>query len=869
MKRVLTSLLVVLTGFFMFAMFATETVKAEGDLIDLYPNEDINNLKGTFGNSGWVLDFGGYRYHTVSFMARYGSKFVGIDDLEKKEFKGADIGHISANAMGGFISNNTERDVILKDGDRTALTGVINRVWAVFDETGNLVLFEDHIYTYFIKEVAGENYFRLATPEEIAIYEAAPEGEKPADMRNTHMRMALNADGETYKIEPLGNLKWTNADYVAAEGDVPQQGVKSVIFDYDPNEVHLKAGYTALHFSTWDRGKAKFNALIKAMPGFLASQEHKMELNYLNPAPTFVNLTTKDENPAEEGINLVFNYESVPAVSKLVSAVEARHVNQEEWFLGTHTKVNYAVKIFDEEKTLLETVEVIYNETEEKYIPSKEVFEFIDTTNWGVRYFVEYSTTQPEYDNETSYVTGPTTFVEATIDVGVLPIHFTGVAPRVMNEGLPVELLLGIKAYDNSKDMNEITSSLTYTITNQKTGSNHFNIWNAKAGIYDVEVRANFYYSQEVDFTNDVEISLGDKTGTINANRINIAGDPFGWASTPPPMALYTEFNETTRTKLKSSDLKYNVQMALINGAGEIVAYFNTITGKMRVEGGTEVAITGSNREPSRAAWINAIKFGVGYRLIAGYAPTDDVHILLQTAKLGDKIKGLGFTAEVVGIRNYRLEVKDITLPMVTVRQETMTIYTDNSFKNAEEAILSNLNIYEENEYVVAITGLARIDITEPGEHNIKMVIADVSGNEVEVEFKLIVAPKRASEADLDALQAIVDGLKTTINALEVEIANLEAAIAATNGDVEELETALTAAKASITALQTALNDAKTKITTLENKVSEQEDAIDGLLNPETPPKTGCKSAITGGITILALSFVLGTALVVFLKKRR
>lgn len=876
MKRVLTSLLLVLTGFFMFSMFGTEIVRADEGLIDLYPNEDINNLKGTFGNSGWVLDFGGYRYHTVSFMARFASNFVGIEDEEKTVFVGSEIGHLSANAMGGFIHNNTERDLILKDGDRTNLTGVINRVWAVFNEEGKLVLYENHVGTFYLKEVAGENYFRLATEEEIAVYEEAEEGEKPADMRHTHIRIALNEDGETYKAEPLGYLKWTHADFVPA-GDNPQVGEPSYILDYDPNEVHLKAGWTALHYSTWDRGKPLFNQMIAAMPEFLVSQEHTMELNYLNPAPYFVNLTEKDENPGESGLNFVYDYESIPKISKLIEDVEARHVNQEQSIAKTFTNVDYAIKVYDEENVLLETIDVEYDVDTKEYVPTKEEFEEIDTSDWGARYLVKFESVQPESaTNETSYVTTDTVIVEATIDVGVLPIYFTGVVPRYIDEGLPIDLFEGITAYDNSRDLNDISDSLTYEIVNTKTQSNHFNIWNAKAGIYELTIKAKYDYVQAIDITNDVDIKLGELTGTIKKERINIENDPFGWASTPPPMAMYTIFNETTRTTLKTSDLKYNVQMLLVNGSGEVVAYFNTVSGKMRVQGGAEVAITGSNREPSRSAWIDAINFGVGYKLIAGYAPDDAVHKLLQAAKLGDKIEGLGFAAEVIGIETYRLTVNDITDPVVMVKAETMTIYTDNSFKNAEEAILSNLVIIEESDYNVAITGLARIDVTEEGEYDIKLTVSDEGGNEVDVEFTLVVLAPRASQEDLDDLQDELDALQDIVDALQAQIAALEDALEDVEGDVEALETALAALEATletangkVTALQTALDAANDKITNLENKLAEAEEAIDGLVNPEEAPKTGCRSAITGGISILVLSFMLGTALVVFLKKRK
>lgn len=806
MKRIFTSLLLVLAGLFMFATLSVQPVKAETDLIDLYPNEDVNNLKGNFGNSNWVLDFAGYRYHTVSFMARFASNFDGIE--EKAEFKGSEIGHLSANAMGGIIHNDTEKDVVLKDGDRTALTAVINRVWAVFDEEGKLVLFEDHINVYYMTEVAGEDYFRLSTPEEIALFDEAEEGEKPANIRQTHIRIALNEDGETYKAEPLGYLKWTNADYVPESEGVEEEGVPSVIFEHDVNEVHLNAGWTALHFSTWDRGKPNFNALIALMPGLLASQEEKMELNYLNPAPYFVNLSEKDVNKSEPGINFVYDYETTPVVSMLIDEVEARHVNDEQFKKGQFSLVDFVLKLYDEENELLETINVTYDAEEKEYVPEKEVFEQLDTSLFGARYYVVFEATQlPMEGFETSSVTGPKVIENTIVDIGVLPIHFTGVENRYLDEGLPIDLLEGIKAYDNSRDLKGINDTLSYEIVNEKTNSSHFNIWNAKAGTYRVTVKAYLDFVQAIDISEDVEISFGEYEGTITKERINISVDPFGYASPPPPMAMFTEFTESTRTLLKTSDLKYNVQMALIDGSGIVVAYFNTVSGKMRVEGGAETTIAGNNREPSRSTWIDAIDFGVGYKLIAGYAPADDVHVLLQKVNVGDKIEGLGFAARVHGETTYRLTVADFTPPKVVVRAETLEIYTDTAFVDAEEAILSNIVIFEEYGYTVAMPGANRIDITEPGEHNVRVIVTDDSLNEVEVNFTLLVKPAKLSEEEVNAI-----------------IADLEDRIR----DLEE-----------------------------QNGTG-------------TSPSTGCQSAINSATPIFViLSVLLGTFVVVFLKKRK
>ena len=96
-------------------------------------------------------------------------------------------------------------------------------------------------------EVAGEDYFRLSTPEEIALFDEAEEGENLLTLDKLHIRIALNEDGETYKAEPLGYLKWTNADLFLNQEGVEEEGVPSVIFEHDVNEVHLNAGWTALH----------------------------------------------------------------------------------------------------------------------------------------------------------------------------------------------------------------------------------------------------------------------------------------------------------------------------------------------------------------------------------------------------------------------------------------------------------------------------------------------------------------------------------------------------------------------------------------------------------------------------------------------
>ena len=74
-------------------------------------------------------------------------------------------------------------------------------------------MFEDHISAYFIVNDGPTNApadadWRLGTVAEKATFDEAAEDAKPANMRNTHIRMVLDdVDTDGYKIEPLGNLK--------------------------------------------------------------------------------------------------------------------------------------------------------------------------------------------------------------------------------------------------------------------------------------------------------------------------------------------------------------------------------------------------------------------------------------------------------------------------------------------------------------------------------------------------------------------------------------------------------------------------------------------------------------------------------------
>lgn len=770
MKKVVMTFLIALSAVTMLA-FNGLKVKADEAIIDLYPNDDKTQLEGKFGNSNWVLEFGGYRYHTVSFMARFASHFTGIEDAEKVEFSGADVPKIDGNAMGGFFHNNSDKEIFLADAERAPLTGTMNRIWAHFNEEGKLVMFEDHIQVYYITKVEGQEYYRLATEAEIKTFDEAEEGAKPANIKQTHIRMVLDEDGSGYKIEPLGYLKWTHEDYVpeeivAEDGTVtPANPVESILLDYDPNKVRMGKGWTSLHFSTWDRGQAKFMDFVKTLPGHLIANTEKVEVKYNDPAPIFYGLNELDVNDQEQGVNIVYDFATDAFVSSAINNVTAQHITKQEFFDKKHTNVDFKIEVLSEENEVLETVNVPYVVADSKYVPEKDVFETIDTEDFGARYKLRYTSASP--------VTAENTKVEeAIIDVGVLPININNVGPRFINEGTYIDLLEGITADDNYG--NDITSSLTWSANDPD-----FNRYSAQTGKFDITLHANYWYAAggALDITQPITLGNGDKSFTFPLERINPTDNiAIGTATPLRQGVIITDakiFADQIDNNLNKSDMNKlwgNVYYVLLDASGTVESYYNYTTAKYMVNG-VVTDITGKvGDKATRNEFLAKLQFGERYTFIAATATaaTDGINNILATVDENTKFDGIPVYFNVVGERTFTLTVTDTTPPAVKVLQKEFTIYTDNTFENALEAITSNIQVTEQQEYTVNVAGVNRISITEAGEHDISVLVTD-GQNDVTVEFKLIVKEAKASQQELtdslnDALDKIAE-LETQLDA--------------------------------------------------------------------------------------------------------
>src|SRR5690554_2706099 len=234
MKKIVVFLLL---GFASFALIAGNSSYAADELVDLYPYDQQACLEAAnecqynkVGSSHWTMEYAGHRYHFVKGAVRYAKDFE--DDDSDGCISSAEMGELSWNAFASLIINDTAQTAILETANaRTDLTSVVHRKYTYFDELGQLQMFEDHISTFYITDdnPTGEADWRLATEAEITAYDAA---EDPAvDTPNTlltHIRMALDeTDSDGYVIEPLGYLKWTNADVDTATAPVEDWSKRS------------------------------------------------------------------------------------------------------------------------------------------------------------------------------------------------------------------------------------------------------------------------------------------------------------------------------------------------------------------------------------------------------------------------------------------------------------------------------------------------------------------------------------------------------------------------------------------------------------------------------------------------------------------
>lgn len=823
MKKVLALFLLGLTVVFA-TMFTTQA--AEGDLIDLYPYDQIACLEGSaactqlkVGDSHWDMEFAGHRYHFVRQTVRMAHMFAdGNADgfYEKGEFGGT----LAWNAFAVMTINDTNEEVVLKDitaaSGRTSITDVVHRMYSYFDETGKLQMFEDHISAYYIFNdgTVEAPDWRLATAAEAAAWDAAATESKPVTTRNTHIRMKLDAtDTQGYKIEPLGYLKWTNADVDVAVAPVEDW---STIISGDPNYVTIPAGWTTVSFGTNDRDSsknAKTVAFIKSMPTYMLDTTlAPMEYVYTDQAPIFgPSLLASDDDATNPGINMVIDYNSTVALPNDIVATYVDMYDAEGDLINLTKNVNYEV-VISLDGTELETITYTYDTGTSAYVASGPVTE-IDSMDFGAVYQAVYRAVNPE-------VTTLITEVPVDIVIGVMPPKYIGVEDRFIDEYTTVDVLEGITA-DNGYGV-DISDLIEVTLPAD------FNTFAPKAGEYTVEL----------EFTYNVFIEGVDPTVVLNGTAVPFLGTmntvETNWAT------KIVVYDDVTNLKLSTFSWSSAGMIIEVGGDGKIIRTINRRTWDL-------VDVNGLNTPANASGMFDAWKTNLtledgGFVVLIGVSTgtpyTTAQALLYDQAVSYDEIGVPDVDEDFVKNASYVLTVDDKTAPVALVANPTYQVKVG-QYTSVNDAILANIVVFDNFDDAEDIAKFVSddddLDLTVPGTYTVQVTVEDLAGNSSVVSFDVEVIANAEADA-IEDLQALID-------ALEAEIAAAETA----NGELAD------------------------RIAILEAALAAAQDAIDDLeAFNEIVPDTGCGSAINTSSTLfISFSILLGAALVVFLKRRR
>ncbi|BCR36829.1 hypothetical protein [Mariniplasma anaerobium] len=821
MKKLVVFLLL---GFASFALIAGNSSYAADELVDLYPYDQQACLEGTnectftkLGSSHWTMEFAGYRYHFVRGADRYVKDFE--DDNSNGIITSDEMGTLSWNAFAGLIINDTDADVILGTSNaRTDLTSVVHRKYSYFDETGQLAMFEDHISTYYIFNdgTALAPDWRLATEAEATAYDAADP--KPETTRLTHIRMALDTvDTDGYVIEPIGYLKWTNADVDTAVDTDPENwstiiNGDGVIYDGNPNYVTVKAGWTVVSWGTLDRGTSNpaTTAYIQDMPEFMLDDTlDPMVTMYEEQPAMFAGITALDNDLVTAGVNIVVDYNGTFDLDPMVTASWVDMFDDQGMIINATEKIDYAVTI-SQDGTDLETIDFTYDSVTDMYTASAAVTA-IDSSMFGAGYKATWMATTPE---------GVAQEVSADIVIGVMPPTFSGVEDRFVDQNVFVDVLKGITAddgYGNDKTM-DIEVSYPSSLNPYAPFPGEYTI--------DLEFTHNvFFPGTDTSYTLD---------GTEYVSELTVNQVVTNFASL---ISVYTDV-----TNLKTSSFGWSSAGVVIEVAGDgtIIQTINRRTWDLVNE--TYTADAPGDGSGVFTDWIaNMTLEENGFVIVIGVSTAN--YTLARGLNFGDSVAFNNesipdFSYDIVTEASYVLTVDDMTAPIAIVVNDNYSFYSG-EYSNVNNAILANVVAYDftdsQDNLVKYVSNNGGLNIFLAGTYTVEVTVEDLAGHTAVVEFDVVVMKAIATKADIDAK---ID------EALANEIQALIDANVLTEADIQALIDANVLTEAAVQTL------------------------IDASV--EAIPETGCGSAINGTSAIfITFSLVLGASAIFFFRRRR
>ncbi len=823
MKKLVVFLLL---GFAAFALIAGNSSYAAEDDVDLYPYNQQACLEGTnectqtkLGSSHWTMEFAGYRYHFVKGAVRFANELV--DDNSDGFIGIAEIPALSWNAFASVTINDTDADVILKTTNvRADLTTVVHRKYSYFDETGQLAMFEDHISTYYIfndgtPEAAD---WRLATQAEADAYDAAVADELvdvPVTTRKTHIRMALDdIDTDGYVVEPLGYLKWTNADVDTATAPVEDWSTiingDGLLFLGDPNFVVVPAGWTVVSWGTNDRGtlNTMTTAYIEDMPGFMLDDTlDPMVTMYEEQPAMFAGITALDDDLVTDGVNIVVDYNGEFDLDPMVTASWVDMFDAEGKIINETEMLDYSV-VISQDGMDLETIDFTYDELTSMYTASAAVSE-IDSSMFGAGYKATWMVTTPE---------GVEQEVVADIVIGVMPPRFAGVEDRFGDQNVAIDLLEGITADDGY--LNDTTDDIMVSYPAS------LNPYAPFPGEYQIDL----------EFTHHVHFDGIQSNVTINGEVINLVpANDVNQALATNVHAAPMVFTDVDVFKTIAS--AWGSVLVKVAADGTMMERYDRYNWEYTTSTGTIVGDANTF-----AAWQAAMTLAEGEFIVTAHGSTHATRLRAANLSFGDPITfEMGtedFDYDIVTEASYMLTIDDMTAPIAMVVNENYSFY-QGEYDNVNNAILANVIAYDftdaQEDLVKYVSNNGQINIFLPGTYTVEVTVEDEAGHTDVVSFDVRVLKAMASQDDIDdAIDAAITG----------EIQALIDANVLTQAEIQALIDANVLTEAAVQAL------------------------IDASV--EEVPDSGCGSAINGTSAIfITFSLVLGASAVFFFRRRR